>query len=108
MSTTRSPIELAPGERIAAYRDRQAGVSWPLPVDVKLDQLLQQARDVGERTSRREIVAAVVGLCDLDGDGLSTLLRRFRLATVSDVLDHSGNENVLAFRAHGPGPRRGA
>jgi hypothetical protein len=94
------------GDAVSSYPDRQAGISWPLPVDQKLEDLLKAARAVGERTSRREIVAAIIAMADLSGEELSDLLRRYRLAQVGDVLQPSDRSNVVKFTQHGPGPRR--
>lgn len=94
-------------DAVSSYKDRQAGISWPLPVDAKLEQLLDTARAVGERTSRREIVAAIIAMTKLTGDELSALLRSYRLARVGDILlQSSDTSNVVKFTKHGPGPRR--
>jgi hypothetical protein len=93
---------------ISACEVRQAGVSWPLPVDHKLDRMLAEARAVTERTSRREIVAALIALSDLDGDGVSDLVRRYRRTRVQDIAG-PGNpgdvDNVLKFEHKKSGPR---
>jgi hypothetical protein len=99
-----TPLNL--GDAVARCPDRQAGISWPLPVDAKLERLLDAARAVGERTSRREIVAAIIAMTDFDGAQLSQLLRRYRLARVGDVLEPMDKSNVINFTQHGPGPRR--
>lgn len=91
---------------VSNYPDRQAGISWPLPVDAKLEELLNAARAVGERTSRREIAAAIIAMTNFTGEELSALLRRYRLAQVGDVLQPSDTSNVVKFTPHGPGPRR--
>jgi hypothetical protein len=93
-------------DAVSSYEDRQAGISWPLPVDAKLEQLLDAARAVGERTSRREIVAAIIAMSNFTGEELSALLRSYRLALVGDVLQSSDTSNVVKFTRHGPGPRR--
>ena len=93
---------------VSACEVRQAGVSWPLPVDHKLDRLLAEARAVTERTSRREIVAALIALSDLDGDGVSALVRRYRRTRVQDIAgpgDAGEADNVLKFEHKKSGPR---
>jgi len=106
-------IPLNLGDAVSTYPDRQAGISWPLPVDAKLEELLKTARAVGERTSRREIVAAMVAMSDLTGQGLSDLLHEYRLAKVGQVLRPSETSNrpsetsnVVNFTQHPSGPRR--
>jgi hypothetical protein len=102
----RKQTALKVGDTVSSYPDRQAGISWPLPVDAKLEDLLKTARAVGERTSRREIVAAIIAMAEFDGQKLSELLRRYRLARVGDVLQPSDTSNVVRFTYHPPGPRR--
>jgi hypothetical protein len=93
---------------VSTYADRQAGISWPLPVDAKLEHLLQLARSVGEPTSRREIVACILTLFEVDDpDRLSGMLRNYRRMKVRDMPSASNNDsNVVEFKSHGPGPRR--
>jgi hypothetical protein len=105
--TERPQTPMHVDEAVSSYPDRQAGISWPLPVDAKLEQLLTAARSVGERTSRREIVAAVIAMtANFTGEELSVLLRSYRLAHVGDILTSPKATNVVEFTKHGPGPRR--
>ena len=46
--TGRKQTPLNVGGALSSYPDRQ-GISWPLPVDAKLEDLLKAARSVGER-----------------------------------------------------------
>ena len=106
MTRTSDDTPLKVDERVLGYPDRQAGISWPLPVDVKLERFLTRARERGERTSRREIAAAIMAFAEYDDDGLDSLLRRYRVAMVGDVLEPADHTNVIPFAKHGPGPRR--
>lgn len=85
----------------------QASIAWPAPVDMRLERLLDQAKAAGERTSRKELVAAPVATCELTDAQLSEMLRRYRTATVRQVLPVPDGENVLPFKKHPPGPRTG-
>jgi hypothetical protein len=101
-----SEIPLDMDRLVSKSGDRQAGISWPLPVDAKLERLLQMARDVGEPTSRREIAACLLALADVvDGNELSEMLFRYRRMRVRDVLSAPDEAKVIAFARHGPGPR---
>lgn len=104
LSGTNTP--LSQDARVIDCPDKQAAVAWPLPVDAHLDQLLSRARDAGERTSRREITAALVAMCDLNGDDLGTLLRRYRTSRVRDIVEVASGSDLLPFAKHRPGPRR--
>ena len=84
---------------------KQAAVSWPLPVDVRLDELLAQAEAAGENTSRRELVAAIICFTRVTDAQLGRLLRRYRKATAADVIYLPEGENVVPFTKHKPGPR---
>lgn len=88
--------------------DRQLGFRWPVALDQRLDQLVERAGGVGEKTNRRDLLAALLLAADHDGAHLSALVRKFRLATVGDaVLVEPGDESadVIEFRHHSPGPR---
>jgi hypothetical protein len=93
--------------RLRDAPQRQCAISWPLPVDMKLEKLLEVARDAGENTSRKEIVAALVALAEMDGHTLGELLRRYRVAAVDDILpgDADADGDVIHFRSRKPGPR---
>ena len=106
MARVVSEIPLDIDQLVSKSGDRQAGISWPLPVDAKLERLLQMARDVGEPTSRREIAACLLALADVDdGNELSEMLFRYRRMRVRDVLSAPDDAKVIAFARHGPGPR---
>ncbi len=94
-------------ERIEQCAERNAGVSWPMPIDAKLDAVLDIAREDGTRTTRKELIAAILFDFDPDADYIADLLRRYRRATVYDVtmVDLPDGENVIELHQHGPGPR---
>jgi hypothetical protein len=103
----RGGMSLDADSRVRDNPERQTTVAWPLPVDVRLDRLLDQATEAGERTSRRELLAALVATCDLTDAELSEMLRRYRTATVRQILPIPDGENVLPFTKQPPGPRTG-
>lgn len=79
-------------------------------MDDKLDRLVELAADAGERTNRKEIVAALVAVCELRGPALGKALRRYRTMKVRDALpaQPSGTDVVyLADRKPGPRAQRG-
>lgn len=91
---------------LSRSRDRQVGLRWPAAVDAKLDRLVSRAVDAGERTNRKELLAALVAACDLDGAALGAALNSYRRMTVRDVLpgQPDGTE-VVHLADHRPGPR---
>jgi hypothetical protein len=104
--TEQKQTQLEIGALVCSYRPRQAAIAWPLPVDAKLEELLNSARAVGERTSRREIAAAIIAMTPIDGKALSDTLHRYRLAQVGEILPTSDTSSNVVFIQHGPGPRR--
>ena len=96
---------LAADQLVRDYPEKQAAVSWPLPVDARLDELLAQAEAAGENTSRKELVAAIIALTRLTDVQLGRMLRRYRRARVRDLVSLPEGENVVPFTKHKPGPR---
>lgn len=91
---------------LSRSRDRQVGLRWPTAVDARLDLLLAAAIDAGERTNRKELLAALVAGCDLDGPALGQALRAYRTMRVRDALPPQPRGAVVAYFADGkPGPR---
>lgn len=95
------------GTPLSECLDRQFGFGRPVSLDQRLDQLVERAGSVGEKTNRRELLAAPLLAADHDGADLSTLVRKFRSTVGDAVLVEPGNESadVIEFRHHSPGPR---
>ncbi|MCA1833896.1 MAG: hypothetical protein LC750_14445 [Actinobacteria bacterium] len=100
-----SEIPLAADQQVKDCAQKQAAVAWPLPVDMRLDQLLAQADAAGENTSRKELVAAIISTTTLTDAQLGKVLRRYRTAKVRDLLPVPAGENVVPFIKRKPGPR---
>lgn len=89
--------------------DRQFAFRLPLPLDQRLDDLVDRAISDGlERTNRRELLAALLLAADFTGEELSDLIRGYRGATAGGaVLSRlEGEGDVIQFARHKPGPRR--
>jgi hypothetical protein len=99
-----SDDKIDPHERLASSRDRQVGLRFPFAIDQRLDALLGRAVDAGERTTRRELLAAIILSIELSGDDLGALLRTYRRANVRDALLDAHQDNVT-YLSHKPGPR---
>jgi hypothetical protein len=97
---------LAADQLVRDCPQRQAAVAWPLPVDVRLEELLAQADVAGENTSRKELVAAIIATARLSDEELGRLLRWYRTAKVRDLVSLPEGENIVPFVKHKPGPRR--
>jgi hypothetical protein len=89
----------------AKRRDGQMSFRLPLALDQRLDVLVGRADAVGERTNRREVLAALLFAADMDGEQLGDTIRRYRRATVRDAVLDVPAGKVLDFKRHAPGPR---
>jgi hypothetical protein len=89
--------------------ERSVGLSLPVPINARIDMLVELAEQAGERTSRKEIVAACI-LASPDGaEELVRLLRAYRRSP-ADSTYPAGPKlfDVLEPQAVRPGrrPRR--
>ena len=95
------------GELLRVSRDRQVSFRIPLALDQRLDALVSRAVVAGERTTRAELLQALVLECERDGRELGEMLRRLRTSSNADaVLDRDvPGDNLIQFVDHKPGPR---
>ena len=103
MATKRYQID--PRERLDRCPSKGAALTWPVPLDEHLDRLRETVEAGGERTTRRELAAAILFSAPTDRDRLARLLRKYRLATVAQLGHDALGENVVEFSSHKPGPR---
>jgi hypothetical protein len=86
---------------------KQAGLSWPLPADRRLDQLVELANEAGAATRRNEMAAAIIAAADANGETLLRLVLSWRRASVGDVvLDEAPKAGVIYLPRYGPGRRK--
>lgn len=104
---SRREVHLDPEAPLLECEEKASAVSWPLPVDRRLDELLERLRLAGERTTRKELAAAILFSCPTDAEDLGQVLRAYRTATAADALvaDLSESSNVISIERHRPGPR---
>lgn len=96
-----SPLHNCPEQRV--------GLALPAVLSDRVDALVALAEAGGERTSRKELIAALILDASSNQDEISTLLRRYRLATVKSALigDRTPSASSGALpRKPGPRPRR--
>lgn len=95
-------------DQLAAHAvSKASAVSWPYPVDRRLDQLVDLANQAGANTRRHELVAALVAATTPDGDALLRLVIEWRRAQVREVvLDVSEATQVVDIPRYPPGRRR--
>lgn len=86
---------------------KQAGLSWPLPADRRLDQLVEAANESGARTRRNELAAAILFAAPGDGEMLLQLVLRWRRALIRDVvIDTPEESSAVYLPRYGPGRRK--
>jgi hypothetical protein len=86
---------------------KSAGVSWPFPVDRRLDQLVTLANRAGANTRRNELAAALVATAPSDGAVLLDALIAWRKRTVREVvLGVDAAAQVVDLPRYSPGRRR--
>ena len=104
MSDECTPIP--PETLLPACPERPIGLSLPLPISARLDQLVELAEQAGERTSRKEIIATCI-LCAPDGPReLIRWLRVYRSSPAESVYTAGPKlVDALAQPTLRPGPR---
>ena len=86
------------------------GVGVPASLSARLDGLVELADEEGAKTSRKELLGALLLAAPVDGKTLDGLVRDYRMATVGDVvIDNQPESRFLEPERPSPGPRpRGA
>ncbi|WP_328842859.1 hypothetical protein [Streptomyces sp. NBC_00258] len=85
---------------------RTTSVQWPEDVDRRLNVLVRAATAAGERTSRAELLAALVASVDTQPEQLALLLHRYRLMAQDALAGDENRDDLPQVRS--PGPRRAA
>ena len=101
-------IRLEADLKASAAVTKQAGLTWPMPADRRLDQLVELANEAGAGTRRNELAAAIVAAAEADGEVLLRLVLQWRRSKVRDVIVNPPRESsVIHFPRYGPGRRKG-
>lgn len=95
------------GAPLRGLEERNIGIALSDPLSARLNALVDLVEETGERTNRKELVAALILGAAADGGVLSGLVRRYRTATARDtLLEPDPSVSVLVFRPPPPGPRK--
>lgn len=92
--------------RVRDTERRAATFQLPDAVSRRLDDLTEIVHDEGDRTSRQELVAALISTASTDSPALIDTLRRYRRMSVREVTIGAQQDEVVVVRRYGPGPRR--
>ena len=98
--------QIPPETPLPSCPERSVGLSLPVPINARLDLLVELAEQAGERTSRKEIVATCILAAPDGADELVRWLRIYRRSS-ADATATSGAklEDVLEHRPLRPGRR---
>lgn len=100
-------IRLEAGLKASTAVTKQSGLTWPIPADRRLDQLVDLANEAGAATRRNELAAAIVAAAEADGEVLLDLVLRWRRSKIREVIVNPPQESpVIHFPRYGPGRRK--
>jgi hypothetical protein len=95
-----------PEEPLADAAGFQIGVAIPGPLSARLDVLVERAHQSGERTNRKELLAALILAAPQSEQALSRLVRRYRRARVLDAIMEGEDPIAFLDPVRPRGPRR--
>jgi hypothetical protein len=97
---------IARSTRIERCPAVQTNVSWPLPVDQRLNELLDRLAVVGQtETTRSRLLAALVARAPTDPDELVTVLLSYGQLTAGKVVLQATGPIERPMRRPGRRPR---
>lgn len=91
-------------ELLCHQQRHMTSVTWPMDVDRRLNVLVRAAAAAGERTSRAELLAALVTAAEVEPEQLAALLHHYRRLPADALTEDQDRDDLPVVRA--PGPRR--
>ena len=86
--------------------ERRVGLALPAVLSERLDELVTIIEASGERTSRKELLGALLLAAPSNGRALARVVKEYRMATVRSAMVRSADSFTSHPRAPGPRPRR--
>jgi hypothetical protein len=83
----------------------QSSVLWPAPIDLRLNDLVDDATRVGERLSKADALAALVLAAPTDPEELGQLVRKYRSARARDAVPQAVRSGVISVAPRQSGRR---
>jgi len=102
----RSNVVVNPDARLALCQEQPASLSFVAPINERLDQLVELADEAGARTTRKELLAALILAAPDSAVALRDAVLTYRTSRARDAAVQSDPDRVLELRPHRPGPRR--
>lgn len=101
-----TPHRLDPDSPLRGASERSIGLSLPGPLSARVDALVKLVEDHGERTDRKELIAAMILAATEDPEDLSAAIRDYRRASIRDaLLDVQRAQSAIDMPPRKPGPR---
>jgi hypothetical protein len=104
-------VRIRPDAQLQRCPEFQIGVGLPAPLSGRLDGLVERADAASAKTSRKELVGALLLSAPVEGETLAELVQRYRKAT-ADEAKIPGQPDARFLEPErprpGPRPRRGA
>lgn len=87
-------------------REFRIGIGVPAPLSARLDGLVELADQEGAKTSRKELLGALLLAAPADRKSLARLVRDYRMANVgASLIDGQPEARFLEPDRPAPGPR---
>jgi hypothetical protein len=86
--------------------DLQTNVRWPIPVDQRLNELIEQIEAGGFDATRSLLLAALVAGAPVSASKLENLIRTYRSKTAGAIVLQTKGPILVPDRAPGRRPRR--
>jgi hypothetical protein len=98
--------QIPPETPLPSCPERSLGLSLPVPINARIDLLVELAEQAGERTSRKEIVATCILGSPDTADEIVRWLRIYRKSPADSAYTSAAKRgDVLELRPARPGPR---
>lgn len=102
----RSNVVVSPDARLVLCDEQPTSLSFVAPINERLDQLVELADQAGARTTRKELVAALILGASDSAVTLRDAVLTYRTSRAKDAAVSGDPARVLELRQHRPGPRR--
>lgn len=98
-----------PNSPLRAAPERSIGLSLSDPISARVDALVDLIEQHGERTNRKELIAALILAAAPRPNDIGEAIRGYRRALVRDaLLDPTQARSAVQLPPRRPGPRRRA
>ena len=101
----KSNVAISPETRLVHCEQQATSLAFVAPINERLDQLVERADEEGARTTRKELLAALILAAPEEGATLRDAVLSYRTSRARDAAVGGDPARVLELRRHRPGPR---